>query len=235
MQYLGGKTRLAPRIAETVNAERVRLGAPGAPLPFWDPFCGGLSVSVRLAALGPGIVSDACAPLIALYRAVRAGWDPPEHVTEAEYAAARALPDTDPRKAFVGFGCSFGGKWFGGYGRHRKGLAQFARSSVRRGVAALASSAIERIDFLSVEPRPLPLVIYADPPYAGTTTYAGVPPFDSDRFWRRVQAWERASVPVFVSEYACPTQHTILHERRQEQKIGLTGGSRTERLLRVLP
>lgn len=114
MQYLGGKTRIAKAIAEIVNAER-------GDRVFWEPFCGGLSVSVKLAAHGPGIVSDANPALIALYQAVRDGWDPPGHVSEEEYSAAKALPDSDPRKAFIGFGCSFGGKWFGGYARNARG------------------------------------------------------------------------------------------------------------------
>lgn len=236
MQYLGGKTRLAKRIAAIVNAERTARGASG-PVPFWDPFCGGLSVSAELAKLGPGIVSDTHPALISLYRAVREGWDPPESVTEAEYAAARMLPDSDPRKAFVGFGCSFGGKWFGGYARQPStglNFAATARRSLRR--MSLPGCAIERLDFLEIEPRTLPLVIYADPPYAGTTGYAGVSPFDSARFWDRCVAWERCSVPVFVSEYACPVEHQS-HEMAHTSRLarGDTHVARTERLFRVVP
>ena len=182
-------------------------------------------------------------PLIALYQAVREGWDPPETVSEDEYRAARALPDTDPRKAFVGFGCSFGAKWFGGYARGgyarvKQDYAGGSRRALIRQLRDLRGSAIERIDFLSVEPRSLPLVIYADPPYAGTEPYSGVAPFDSARFWSRAQGWERAGVPVFVSEYTCPVPHALVLEVEQAKKIaGGNGGGRIgmDRLFRVLP
>src|SRR5690606_2494941 len=95
VRYLGGKSRLAREIASIVNAAR----GPG--VPFWEPFCGGLSVSVQLAKAGPGIVSDASVALISLYQAVRDGWDPPESVSEAEYHQARTLPETDPLHAFA--------------------------------------------------------------------------------------------------------------------------------------
>lgn len=230
VQYLGGKTRIAKDIAAIVNAERRgRI--------FWEPFCGGLSVSVALAKAGPGIVSDAHPALISLYRGVRAGWKPPETVTEDDYRAARALPDTDPRKALIGFGCSFGGKWFGGYARQAGGYdyAGGAVRSVRKGVDALAGCEIARLDFLSIAPRPMDLVIYADPPYAGTTGYAMA--FDHALFWSRVQGWERAGVPVFVSEYACPVPHRVLWERVHNLQVsgGTSTAARTERLFRVLP
>lgn len=232
MQYLGGKSRLAPRIAAIVNAERRGR-------PFWDPFCGGLSVAVQLARGGPGVVSDAQPALIALYRAIRGGWAPPEHVSEAEYHGARSLPDTDPRKAHAGFGCSFGGKWFGGYARQPTTGLNFAATagrSVRRGVASLGGCAIECLDFLAIEPQPLDLVIYCDPPYAGTETYAGAAPFDSARFWARARAWAQFA-PVFASEYACPIPHEIVMETKHELGVagGKQSGARTERLFRVLP
>ncbi len=231
MQYLGGKTTIAGKVAAIVNAERCGR-------PFWEPFCGGLSVSTKLAAGGPGIVSDAFAPLIALYQAVKGGWIPPETLSEAEYQAARALPDSDPRKAFAGFGCAFGGKWFRGYARggarRARNYAGYTRRALLRDLPALSRCPIERLDFLAIEPRPLDLVIYADPPYANTTGYK-TGAFDHLRFWARAQAWERAGVPVFVSEYACPVPHRIVGEWAKKGAVGAVKEVRTERLFRVMP
>lgn len=214
MQYLGGKSRIAKPIAAIVNEAR-------GGRPFWEPFCGGLSVSVQLAAGGPGIVSDANPALIALYRGVRAGWVPPETVTEAEYHAARALPDTDPLKAFVGFGCSFGAKWFGGYARGASNYASTGARALRRDVPALEGCAIERVDFLAIEPRPCALgAIYCDPPYAGTQGYDAIGAFDHARFWARAAAWARAGVPVFVSELTCPIAHEVVWTREHRKMLG---------------
>ena len=234
MRYLGGKSKNAKEIAAIVNASR----GPGA--SFWEPFCGGLSVSVQLAKHGPGVVSDGFLPLVSLYRAVRDGWEPPGVVSREEHAAARLLPDTDPRKAFIGFGCSFGGKWFDVYAKNDpKNSDDFARASgnaVKRDVKAIARCALEHLDFLDVTPEPLPIVIYADPPYAGTEPYRGTKPFDSDRFWALVQGWERVDVPVFVSEYACPVAHLVFWEKAHTLQLsgGQKKGARLEKLFRVI-
>jgi DNA adenine methylase len=120
MQYLGGKSRIAKEIAQVV-----------APQGFWwEPFCGGLSVSVQLAKFGPGLVSDANPALISLYTSVARGWLPPEALSLEEWREARRLPDSDPRKAFAGFGCSFGGRYFAP--EHRRNLAEANRRRAAR-------------------------------------------------------------------------------------------------------
>lgn len=231
MRYLGGKTRIAKPIAEIVNAARGER-------PFWDPFCGGLSVSVRLAEQGPGIVSDANPALIALYRAVREGWDPPEHVTAEEREAALALPDSDPRKAFMRIGVGFGASWFSGYARGGgRNYAGESRRTVLAEVPRLSGSAIECLDFLAIEPRVGSGLgaIYCDPPYAGTRGYDAVGAFDHGLFWARVQGWERAGVPVFVSEYACPVPHETLWEKeRSHGGIGPPSHERRKRTIERL-
>lgn len=196
MQYLGGKTRIAKQLAAEIDKVR----RPGQWV--WDAFCGGLSMTVALSKNGPVYSTDACVPLIALYRAVQAGWDPPSEVDEATYRAARDLPDTDPMKAFCGFGCSFSGKWFDGYARSgTRNYAANARNSILK--AGVPSSALDALNFLDQEPRPSDGVLYLDPPYAGTRGYAGAPPFDHAAFYRRVAEWS-AYGPVFVSEYEMP-------------------------------
>jgi len=241
VRYLGGKSRIAKHIAPIVNAART------AERPyFWDPFCGGLSMAVALAKHGPGVVSDKNPALIALYQAVRNGWEPPSALSEAEWRAARELPDSDPLKAFAGVCCSFSGMWFGSYtargGRNpttgaEKHAADSGQRALRRDIPKLAQCQIITADFLETEPRPWPIVIYADPPYAGTAGYAATGPFDHGRFWRRCAEWERLGVPVFVSEYACPVSHTEIWSRQHRRFIGGAdkGAQRIDRLFRVLP
>lgn len=47
-------------------------------------------------------------------------------------------------------------------------------------------------------------VIYADPPYAGTTQYKGVEPFDSDAFWAYMRKLADDGHTVYVSECTAP-------------------------------
>src|SRR5688572_3668904 len=216
MRYPGGKTRAIAGIVSAIKAS----GAEG---PFWEPFCGGLGASPGLVAeFGPGLHSDVNAALIALYRAVGDGWQPPERVSEAEYVAARSLPDTNPMKAFCAVAGSFGGKWFGGYARGegrnffaegRRALLRDVPQLSRPFVASfLAAPIVDGLGFL-----------YCDPPYAGTLPYRGAPPFDSAAFWARAEQWS-AVCPVFVSEYAAPAGWRCIWAREQKTTIAIGAG-----------
>jgi DNA adenine methylase len=208
MQYMGGKTRIAKQIAAVIDQHR----KPGQLV--WDAFCGGLSVSVALSKNGPVLASDACAPLINLYKAVQAGWDPPTEVSKETYLAAKNLPDTDPMKAFCGFGCSFGGKWFGGYASPRKNgrsnilysRAVSARKSLIHNVPLLN---IEHRDFFHFIPAPTESILYLDPPFKDTTKYNAMPNFDHDRLIDFIQGWSQYT-DIFVSEYELSIGKEIL-------------------------
>ena len=232
MNYLGGKSRIA---AQLVAAMSPWLRGRA----FWDPFCGGLSMSRALAAHGPGLVSDVNQALITLYTEVRNGWQPPTSVSRETYRAARYLPDTDPLKAFCGFGVSFGGKWFGGYASNARGddYTARARTAVISDVAALAGCTFACIDFLEVTPRPVERVIYLDPPYAGTTAYSApaVGQFDHTRFYARVREWA-SYTDVFVSEYSMPFGDVVIE---LGAAVSVAGGqepnTRVERLYHYGP
>jgi DNA adenine methylase len=217
MHYLGGKTRIAKQLAAEIDKVR----RPGQLV--WDAFCGGLSMSVALSKNGPVLSTDACAPLITLYRAVQAGWDPPSTVSEEQYRAARSLPDTDPMKAFCGFGCSFGGKWFGGYARDGAGrnYAGQARAALMRDAPKLRFGSL---NFLAQPLMAFDFLVYLDPPYRGMTGYPGAGPFNHDLFQARAVEWSRVA-PVFVSEYEFPG--VCVWEGRQATTIGCgrNGGS----------
>jgi DNA adenine methylase len=226
LRYLGGKTRIAKQIAEQIN----RVRKPGQWV--WEPFCGGLSVTVALSKAGPVWATDANPALIALYQAVRNGWQPPTELSEADWRAAKSLPDSDPLKAFAGFGCSFGGKWFSGYarGENRNWADECARSLIRD---AKTLPAFGCINFLSVEPRETQALLYCDPPYAGTEPYSALAPFDSARFLLRVAEWSRFT-DVFVSEYAFPLGVCVWEKQKPKTISGKGGGAAsptaTERL-----
>lgn len=200
MRYLGGKSKLGKRIAASIAERR-------GDLLYWEPFCGSLAVSVHVP--GPGVLSDLCAPLMSLYRAVADGWDPPSDVSEETWSAAKTMPDSDPLKAFCGFGASFGAKWFGGYGAYAKSagrnfVAEARRALLRDVPRVLTSGHIfGEGSFFDVVPRG-GFFLYLDPPYAGSTPYGAVPPFDSAAFYRRAQEWRAAGSCVLISEYTCP-------------------------------
>lgn len=217
MRYLGGKARLVGKFALLVNAR-------SANRTLWEPFCGGLNASVRLEARRH-ILSDAEPCLVTLVRAVvLEGWLPDLNaVSKALWERHRANPDPDdPMTAFLGYGCSFSGKWFSTYAGFTYDSFHMKRgnhgSAVRSGPLVSVKSLlkarfaldgreveVERCDFLDGTRPDGVDVIYADPPYRGTTGYDAVPgEFDSDRFWEVASAHAADGVDVFVSERTAP-------------------------------
>lgn len=112
MRYQGGKSRIARKIAL-----EIRKLYPQAEL-INEPFCGGGAMTKALAELGFKVhASDTHPDLIMMWWAMLAGDAAVfADVTEAEYQVLRtAAPSA--RRGFVGYGASFGGKWFGGFAR----------------------------------------------------------------------------------------------------------------------
>jgi DNA adenine methylase len=183
---------------------------------------------VALSKAGPVWATDANPALIALYQAVQQGWVPPEQATDEQRKQALQLPDSDPMKAFLRIGCGFSGNWSSGFARdsHGRNYAAQAQRCLLRDVSGLKTQ-IQHLDFLDVAPRPINAKLYCDPPYAGTTGYAGAPPFDSALFCLRVAEWSRYT-DVFVSEYQFPLG-VCIWQRAQKTTVaaGTSGKSKT--------
>ena len=117
MRYLGGKSKISKDIAKIINDEIGRNKS----VPFVSLFCGSCSIESKVDA-NIKILNDAHPYLISLYKALQEGYELPNNVTREQYNWIRAHKDLDPAlSGFVGFGCSFGGKWFGGYASNRGG------------------------------------------------------------------------------------------------------------------
>lgn len=227
MRYLGGKASIGKKIAEHLEAVR----PPGA--PYLEPFVGGCNVLPHMS--GVRVASDLCEPLVALYNALQDGWIPPAVVTEDDYKKVSAVRDPkDPMTAFVGFGCSYGGKYFGGYARDADGK-NYASVSARSLLKKLV--AVDDVCFWHgsySDYSPSGCLVYCDPPYANTTEYGAARSFDHDTFWNTVREWSTRNV-VRVSEYAAPTDFEcvmVFHKRLSVNKYG-NGSVREDRLFRL--
>lgn len=244
MRYVGGKSRILRHLVPHITGTGRSI--------YVEPFVGGGAVLARVARQFQTVYAfDAHPDLILMYQALQAGWTPPETVTKEDYAALR---DADPSalRGFVGFGCSFGGKWWGGHahggGRNHAGeSARNVMKMVSSGVADphvhyLQADALEILTsdvLLGMAPD---AVVYCDPPYEETTGYKGTDTFDHAAFWRACQTAADAGAVVLVSEYSPPpvTVHTEVAWSGQTWSTlqNPDGGSRarpTEHLYRVIP
>lgn len=209
IKYLGSKRKIAKEILPIILADR------GERL-YVEPFVG--SAAVIIHAGGRRLGADRNHHVIALHKAVRDGWEPPTLVTEAEYKAIKKAPSAYPKElvAFVGIGCSFAGKWFGGYARDAQGgnYARMQHDAIMADAPKFAG-----IDFICSEYRDLevpaePCTYYCDPPYADTTGYQTVNNhFPSGWFWRWCRNRVAEGHQVFVSEYKAPDDWQCVWEK----------------------
>lgn len=220
MHYLGGKQRIVKPLAKVLQPFVDQREA------YVEPFVGGASVIAAIKA-PVRIASDANRALITMWASACRGWVPPSEVSETTYAHYKANPDpSDPMVAFCAVGCSFSGKWFGGFARDKTGrnYAAEAARSIAKKAATLTDVLWQAGDYRDV-PTPPGSVIYCDPPYEGTTGYSGVKgEFDHAAFWQWCREESRARHLVFVSEYAAPPDFLCLWSIETKTDLRTRGG-----------
>lgn len=204
--------------------------------PYWETFVGAGWVLERIA--GGKYASDANSYLIAMWQALQDGWIPPDNITEQEYLAIKDLVnDDDALKAFVGFGCSFGGKWFGGMAKNEtdRNYCLNAKRSLLRKISAIGNSAtFFHADFMTTDPMHPDMLIYCDPPYENTTGYGETGSFDNSKFWERVRQLSEQGHDVYVSEYVAPDDFSTVLEIVTKTDLRTVSGKelRIEKLFR---
>ena len=221
MNYQGGKARV-PELGECLAVLTARLN-----LGLADECCGGLWISRNTHLAGGKVrrVADKCQELIWLYEAVRDGWEPPPRVTSDEYRALmqdreRLTSERSPLLAFVGFGCSYGGRWWRGRKpddeRYTGETARYAAAKTRRDLLEmrdfLRTVEIECSDVMVRDPLTTDLTIY-DTPYEGVAGFDATGEFDHAKWKPRVTELA-TKTPVLVTEFSMPDPWRIVKEWR---------------------
>lgn len=109
MRYVGGKARTSKDIAKVLNSNLKENQT------FVDLFCGSCNVIEKIDNNRERIANDKHTYLIEMWKALQDGWTPPTDISEETYNNIKnGYVNVDPcLKGFVGFGCSYAGRWFG--------------------------------------------------------------------------------------------------------------------------
>ena len=148
-----------------------------------------------------------------MLKGVQNGYELPEQITEEQYKYIKSHKDEDKiLTGFVGFGCSFGGKFFGGYARNKEqtNYALQSKKSLLKDMIYLTNAEFTCLDYRDVD-IPNGSIVYADPPYANTTTYQGQK-FDSESFWEYMRQISKNN-QVFISEQTAPDDFECIWEK----------------------
>lgn len=234
MQYMGGKAKVARRLVAAVLQDTGLRGV------WYEPFVGGGNVMEHAAPhFSRSVGSDAHPDLISMWRAVtEQGWMPPSELSRQEYQQLRSAP-VSPLRGFAGFGASFGGKWFGGYGvspRDGEVFRASQRSVTRQGSVFRTADTRFRLALFGELVPPDGSVVYCDPPYRGTTGYQ-VDGLDHAKFYAVLAEWASRGCAVYVSEYSEPIDvaYQVVWSRSKRKVLDASDNSSVveERLFRI--
>lgn len=224
MQYLGGKYSIRKPLSDLFNKEIKEKNIQ----TFVSPFCGSLWVEHLIKS--PKIVcADKHPYLIELWKGLQNGYELPETISEETYKQLKDNSDIDKVLAgIVGFGCSFGGKWFGGWARDSRrsddGYYKAAKKGCLKKIEPLKNAEFVCCDYTELQ-IPDGALVYCDPPYGKTTQYnkklCGV--FDTEAFWNWVRDLSKRCT-VYVSEYNAPDDFVAVWEKVKTSDMRNTKG-----------
>lgn len=234
MKYMGSKARFANEILSIVLKDR-RLNQW-----YVEPFAGGMNVICEVD--GNKIANDIHYYLIQMWEKFVCGWIP-EKITREEYKEVRINQSKYPAYfvGWVGFNCSYSGKWFGGFAGETKTKIGTIRdyqteaiNNVSRQIKKMKDVLFQNKSFHELQ-LPPKSIIYCDPPYEGTTKYAN--DFDYSFFWHWVRNISKQGHTIYVSEYNAPEDFICVWEKEAKSSLSANsegGGSilSTEKLFK---
>jgi len=221
MKYMGSKAKIAKEILPIILSGRKENRY------YVEPFVGGANIIDKVSGLRIG--SDINKYLIGLLIALQNGWTPPLEITKEFYNKVRDNKDfyNDRLVGWVGFNCSYSGKFFAGYA----GKTETKNGSVRDYQAEAIKNitnqlaGIKDVVFKNCEYHKLEIpnnsVIYCDPPYQGTTKYKDN--FDHKLFWEWCNKMVDKGHRVYVSEYNAPPNWNCVWQKEVSSSLSANG------------
>ena len=196
MIYMGSKNRIAKEILPIILKDRKPKQC------YIEPFVGGANLIDKVEGFRIG--ADLNPYVIEALKLIRDNPESlPDFVSEEYYRELEIKKQLNGLTGVVGFTCSFGSKWFGGYARNSDGRNYI---KVAKNNALAQSQNLKDCLFINSSYQLLDIpknsIIYCDPPYEGTTKYKDG--FNHFEFWEWVRTKSLEGHCVFVSEYNAP-------------------------------
>jgi len=209
MVYMGSKRRLAKYLLPII----LKDASPGQ--VYIEPFVGGANMICEVPDTFVRIGYDYHKPLIALLRAVRDGWLPPDkNLTREEYYHVKNNKDKFSLHyyAFIGF-CGFGGVYWSGYSSDKEQTNYFKQrgNNLLKQAPKLKGITFNFRDYTTLS-IPGGSIVYCDPPYQNTNTSKYKKDIDHTHFWNWCKKISETS-KVFISSYEAPEDFKCIYEK----------------------
>jgi DNA adenine methylase len=223
MKYMGSKNRYADELLKIILPHRNGRA-------WVEPFVGGCNMIDKVD--GERYANDNNEYLINMWRAVQDGWIPPNNISEEEYQKIKNNPDPEnPLYAFVAIGCSYSGKWWGGYARGKdkdgkeRNYCRESRDNILKQAPKLKGVEFSAKNYTGFDNDfPDNSLIYCDPPYADTTKYKSG--FNHTEFWDWCEEMEGKGHYMFVSEYSAPKNWYSIWEKEVNNSLTKETGAK---------
>ncbi len=224
---MGSKARFAKELLPIILSDRLDGQY------YVEPFAGGMNLISEVS--GNRIANDVHPYLIAMWKELVSGWVPPNYISREQWHEIKKNRESYPDYlvGWVGFNCSYSGKWFDAYAGKTKTKNGSIRDyqlesvkNVKKQIPKLTDIEFSNKSYLELEIPPNSIV-YCDPPYSGVRGYKDR--IDHDVFWEWVRVLVSKGHTVFVSEYSAPTDFKCVWEKIAKSSIsanGVTGGSK---------
>jgi DNA adenine methylase len=130
---------------------------------------------------------------------------------------------------FVGIGCSYSGKWFGGYARGKtnngndRNYCMESRNNVLKQYASIKTVIMHNLDYRKLQ-IPQNSIVYCDPPYDGTTKYSNK--FNHVEFWDWCRNMANIGHSMFISEYNAPEDFVCVWQKSIHSSLTNDTGSK---------
>jgi len=226
MRYLGGKKKIGKEIASKL----LEVAPPDKVDGYIEPFCGALGVMVHMVDKGYKTCKayDSCKDLILLWKALKADkFKFPKSVSERTWLRYKNDKTPSAMRAFIGFGCSFGGAWYTGYAQKYCKNARYHTPVLNESTRTCKKMVpqIKKINTIGCKDYKQHhfknCLIYCDPPYHKTSKYNAVNSFDHDEFWNTARKWSKNNI-VIVSEYTAPKDFKCIWQKKRIESASPT-------------
>lgn len=234
MKYMGSKARHALEIKDAIYKEIKNFESNS----YVEPFVGGANMICNIPNISFKRYGNDINPfLVSMFQALQKGWLPPDSIDEPTYKLAienskLTIGATLEEKALIGFigiGCLYSGKWFGGYARgndskgNPRNYCLESKKNVTNQMYRLNDVIFTTGNYWEME-IPSKSIIYCDPPYEGTTKYKDS--FDHQRFWLWCEQKIKDGHKVFVSEYNAPENWRCIWKKEVNSSLTKETGSK---------
>lgn len=220
MRYFGGKVRIAKDLSKFINENYLKENNK----TFVDLFCGSCNILVGIDNKRVVIGNDKHKYLISMWKELQNGWIPPKEITPKQYKEIKLNLDKEKHlSGFVGFGCSFAGKWWGGFAKDstNKNYCKTAHNSTMKKVEKLKGVSFYNFDYKELNIK-YDSIVYCDIPYKSTTAYCKkeVGEFNHNEFYD----WcfeNKNKFTILISEYEhnLPEGFKIVWKKESKQSI----------------